>query len=105
MQTTYYSSVFSTQTNRIGSSMVTGDENTIKLIYAIHDITLMVTLSISGTWSNDHSRTFRVSYPDDDYGEVCANGNAPCVIKGEGNYMITVDADAPRYCKTFGDGP
>src|SRR5262245_4876059 len=98
MQTNYYSSVFSTQTNRISSSMVTGDENTIKLIYAIQDITLMVTLTISGTWSNDHSRTFRVSYPDDDYGEACANGNASCVIN-DGNYMITGVEDAPGHCR------
>ncbi len=84
--------------------MVRGNENTIKLIYAIKDITLMVTLNISGTWNNDHSRTFRVSYPDDDYGEVCANGNAPCMTESKGNRMIIGDADALVYCKTFGDG-
>ena len=65
----------------------------------------MVTLNISGTWNNGYSRTFRVSYPDDDYGEVCANGNAPCMIEGKGNRMIIGDADALVHCKTFGDEP
>ena len=82
--------------------MVTRDEDTIKLIYPIQDITLMVTLNISGTWSNGHSKTFRVSYPDDDYGEVCAKGNAPCVIKADGNYVIAGVEDAPGHCR---DGP
>ena len=84
--------------------MVTGNENTIKLIYAIQDITLMVISTISGIWSNGHIRTFRGSHPDDDYGELLVNGNAPCVIEGDGNYMITGDADAMGHCKTFGDG-
>ena len=85
--------------------MVTGNENTIKLIYATQDITLMVISNISGTGSNGHIRTFRGSHADDDYGEVHANGNAPCVIEGDGNYMIIGNADALGYCKTFGDGP
>jgi len=86
--------------------MVTGDENSIKLIYATqYIITLMVTLNTSRTWSNDHTRVFRVSYPYDDYRERCANGNAPCVVIGDGNYMITGHADVPGHCKTFGDGP
>jgi hypothetical protein len=85
--------------------MVTGNENTIKLIYAIQDITLMVISKISGIWSNGHIRTFRGSHPDDDYGKVLVNGNVPCVIEGDGNYMITGDADALGHCKTFGDGP
>ena len=29
---------------------------------------------------------------------------SPCMIEGNGNCMITRDADALRYCKTFGDG-
>ena len=81
------------------------ETKTIKLIYAIQDITLMVISNISGTWSSGHNRTFRGSDPDDDNGDVRANGNAPCVIEGDGNYMITGDADALGYCKTFGDGP
>ena len=85
--------------------MVTGNENNIKLIYAIQDITLMAISNISGIWSKVHNRTFRGSHPDDDYGEVRVNGNAPCVIEGDGNYMITGDADALGHCKTFGDGP
>jgi hypothetical protein len=85
--------------------MVTGNENAIKLIYAIQDITLMVRLNISGTWNNDHNRTFRASYPDDDNGEVFANGNAPYMIEGKGNCMIIGDEDALVHCKTFGDGP
>src|SRR5262245_11522436 len=105
MKTTYWSSVSSTETNRFVSSMVTDDENTIKLIYALQAIILMMTLDISGILNNGHSRTFRMSYTDYDYGEVCANGYAPCVIKGDGNYMITVDEDGSGHCKTFGDGP
>jgi len=85
--------------------MVTGNENTIKLIYAIQEITLMVIPNMSGTWSNGRNRTFRGSDPDDDNDKVRANGNAPCVIEGNGNCMITGDADALRHCKTFGDGP
>ncbi len=85
--------------------MITGNENTIKLIYAIQDIALMVMLSISGTWSNGHKRDFSRSHPDDDNGEVPANGNPPCVIEGNGNCMIYGDADTLGHCKTFGDGP
>jgi hypothetical protein len=88
------------------------ETKTIKLIYAIQDITLMVISNISGTWSSGHNRTFRGSDPDDVNGEVRANGNAPCVIEvnapcvieGDDNYMITGDADAFGYCN-FGDGP
>jgi hypothetical protein len=64
----------------------------------------MVISNNTGTWSSGHNR-IRGSDPDDDNGEVGANGNAPCVIEGDGNYMITGDADAFGYCKTFGDGP
>lgn len=85
--------------------MVTGNENTIKLIYAIQDITLMVISNISGIWSKVHNGTFRGSHPDDHYGEVDVNGNAPCVIEGDGNYTITGDADALGHYKTFGDWP
>jgi hypothetical protein len=65
----------------------------------------MVISNISGTWNSGHNRTFRGSDPDDVNGEVYANGNAPCVIEGDGNCMITGDADALGYSKTFGDGP
>lgn len=85
--------------------MVTGNENTIKLIYAIQEITLMGISNMSGTWSNGRNRTFRGSDPDDDNDKVLGNGNSPCVIDGNGNCMITGNADAPRHCKTFGDGP
>lgn len=85
--------------------MVTGNENTIKLIYAIEDITLMMILNIYGIWNNGHNRTFRRYYPDDDNGEVFASGNVPCMIEGKGNCMIIGDEDALVHCKTFGDGP
>lgn len=85
--------------------MVTANENNIKLIYAIQDITLMVIFNISGTRSNGDKRTFRGSDPDDHKGEISANGNAPYVIEGNGNCMISGDADALGHCKTFGDGP
>jgi len=65
----------------------------------------MVISNISGTWSSGHNRTFRGSDPDYYNYEVRANGNAPCVIEGDGNYMITGDADALGYCKTLGDAP
>ena len=65
----------------------------------------MVISNICGTWNSGHNRTFRGSDPEDDNGKVCANGNAPCVIEGTGNCMITGDANALGYCKTFGDGP
>ena len=55
--------------------------------------------------SSGYNRTFRGSDPDDDNGEVRVNGNTTCVIGGDGNYMITGDADTFGYCKTFGDGP
>ena len=55
-----------------------GNENSIKLIYAIQDITLMVVFNISETWSNGHKRIFRGFDPEDDKVEVRANGNIPC---------------------------
>jgi hypothetical protein len=85
--------------------MLTVNENTIKLIYVTQDITLMVISNISGTWNSGHIRTFRGSRPDDGYGDVYANGNAPHVIEGDGNYMIIGDTDAHGCCKTFGDWP
>ncbi len=90
--------------NKAGS-MVTGNENTVKLIYAIQDITLMIILNTSGTRSNGHDRTFRGSDPDDDKDKVNTNGNDPNVIEGNGNCMIQGDADTLGHCKTFGDGP
>ena len=85
--------------------MVTGNKNNIKLIYPIHDIILMVILNIPGTRSNSHNRTFRGSDPDDDKGQVPANDNAPYVIEGNGNCIISGDADPLEHCNTFGDGP
>ena len=85
--------------------MVTGNKNTIKLIYAIQDIILMVIFNMSGAWSSGHNRAFRGSDPDDDKGQVRANSNAPCVIEGNGNCRISGDADPLGHCKTFGDGP
>ena len=85
--------------------MVARNENTIKLIYAIQDITLMIISNIFGIWSNGRITGFRGSHPDGDYREVRVNGNAPCVIEGDDNYMITRNADALGYCKTLRDGP
>ena len=64
----------------------------------------MMISNMSGTWSSNRNRTFKGSDPDDD-NTVLVNSNSPCVIEGNGNCMITGDADAPRHCKTFGDGP
>jgi hypothetical protein len=58
-----------------------------------------------GGCSNGHNRTFSVSDRDHDIGEVYVNGNAPFMIEGNSNCMITGDADADPlgHCKTFGD--
>jgi hypothetical protein len=85
--------------------MVTRNENTIKLIYAIQDITLMLIINMSGAWSNGHNRTLRGSDRDHHKGEVHANSNALCVIERNGNYMIIGDADPLGHCKTFGEWP
>ena len=84
--------------------MITGSGNTIKLIYAIQEITLMMISNMSGIWSNGRNRTFRGSDPDYYNDKVLVNGNTSRIIAGNGNCMITGDADALRYCKTFGDG-
>ena len=65
----------------------------------------MVIFNISETWSNGRNRTFRGSDRDHDKGEVRANGNAPFVIEGNGNCMISGDADPLGHCKSFGDWP
>ncbi len=65
----------------------------------------MVILNIPGTRSNGHNRTLRRSDREHDKGEVRANGNAPYVIEGNGNCIISGDADPLEHCNTFGDGP
>ena len=69
--------------------MVTGNENTFKLIYSIQEnIRLMVIIfDISGMWSNGPNRSFRWFDPDDDKIEVRAAGNMPC-IDSNGNCTI-----------------
>lgn len=84
--------------------MVTESENTIKLIYPIQEITLMMISNMTGIWSNGHNRTFRGSDPDDHNDKVLVKDNTPWVIEGYDNCMITGDADALRHCKIFGDG-
>ena len=75
---------------------------TIKLIYRIEDIILwMVILNISETWNNGHNTTFRDSYLEDDNSEILPNGNAPYVIKGNGD---CVHVDSLGVSKNFGDG-
>jgi hypothetical protein len=64
----------------------------------------MVILDISETWNNDHNATFRESYLGDENCEILANGNAPYVIKDNGNCMIIGHADALGASKNFGDG-
>jgi hypothetical protein len=85
--------------------MVIGNENTIKLIYAIRDITLMLIYNMSGAWSKGHNTTFRRSDRDHDKGEVRPNGNAPCMVEGNGNCTVTGDADSLGHYKTFGGWP
>ena len=87
--------------------MVAANEKTIKLIYEIQDINLMLIFNMFGAWPNDHNRTLRGSDCDRNTGEVCANGNAPHVIERSfrSNCMITGNADSLEYCRTFGDLP
>lgn len=63
----------------------------------------MVILNISETWNNGHNPTFRESYLEDDNSEILPDGNAPYVIKGNGDCMIIVHADALGASKNFGD--
>jgi hypothetical protein len=66
--------------------------------------TLMAILNLSETWNNGHNTAFRDSYLDDDNSKILPNGNAPYVIKGNGDCMIIVHADALGASKNFGDG-
>ena len=84
--------------------MIIWNENTIKLIYEVQYITPMVILSIFGIRSIDCNRTFKGSDPNDDSDELCSNGNAPRMIEGNSNNMITRVAYALGH-KTFGEGP
>jgi hypothetical protein len=63
----------------------------------------MVILSIFGIRSIDCYRTFKGSDPNDDSDELCSNGNAPRMIEGNSNNMITRVAYALGH-KTFGEG-
>lgn len=69
--------------------MIIWNENTIKLIYEVQYITPMVILSIFGIRSIGCYRTFKGSDPNDDNDELCSNGNAPHMIEGNSNSMIT----------------
>lgn len=83
--------------------MIIWNENTIKLIYEVQYITPMVILSIFGIRSIGCYRTFKGSDPNDDSDELCSNGNAPRMIEGNSNNMITRVAYALGH-KTFGEG-
>jgi hypothetical protein len=83
--------------------MIIWDENTIKLIYEVQYITPMVILNIFGIRSTGCNRTFKGSDPNDDNDELCSNGNAPRMIEGKGNSMITRIAYALGH-KNFGEG-
>lgn len=87
----------------MSGSMIIWNENTIKLIYEVQYITPMVILSIFGIRSIDCYRTFKGSDPNDDSDELCSNGNAPRMIEGNSNNMITRVAYALGH-KTFGEG-
>ena len=84
--------------------MIIWNENTIKLIYEVQYITLMVILSKFGIRSIGCYRTFKGSDPNDDNDELCSNGNAPRMMEGNGNSMNTRVAYALGH-KTFGEGP
>lgn len=50
----------------------------------------MLILNIFGLRSIGYNRTFKVSNPNGDINEgLCSNGNALCMIEGNGNSMIT----------------
>jgi hypothetical protein len=85
--------------------MITWNENIIKLIYDVRYITSMAILNVFEIMSNGLNRTFRGSDPIDYNDEVfdIDNGNVLYMIKGNGNSMITLFADALRH-KTFGEG-
>lgn len=87
----------------MSGSMIIWNENTIKLIYEVQYITPMVILSIFGIRSIGCYRTFKGSDPNDDSDELCSNGNAPRMIEGNSNNMITRVAYALGH-KTFGEG-
>ena len=84
--------------------MIISNENPIKLIYEVQYITPMVILNIFGIRSINCNRTFKGTDPNDDNDELCSNGNAPRVVDGSGNSMITRAAYALGH-KTFGEGP
>ena len=73
----------------MSGSMIIWNENTIKLIYEVQYITPMVILGIFGIRSIGCYRTFKGSDPNDDNDELCTNGNAPRMIEGNSNSMIT----------------
>ena len=73
----------------MSGSMIIWNENTIKLIYEVQYITPMVILSIFGIRSIGCYRAFKGSDPNDDNDELCSNGNAPRMIEGNSNNMIT----------------
>ena len=54
----------------------------------------MMISNMSGIWSNGRNRTFRGSDPEDYNDKVLVNDNTPWTIEGNGNCMITGDADA-----------
>ena len=82
--------------------MIIWNKNTIKLIYEVQYITPMVILNIFRISSNVRNRTFKGSDPNDDNDELCSNGNAPRMVEGSGNSMITRVAYALEH-KTFGE--
>ena len=83
--------------------MVTGNNDIMKLIYEIQDITLMLIFNMSEGWSNGHSIVFLVFDCDQVRSEVCNNSNALSMIEDMANCMINGDADTLRHCKSFGD--
>ena len=56
----------------------------------------MVILNISETWNNGHNTTFRDSYLEDDNSEILPNGNAPYVIKRNGDCVHVDSLGLPR---------
>ena len=87
----------------MSGSMIRWNKNTIKLIYEVHYITLMVILMIFGIRSNVLNRTFKGCDPNHDNDELYSNGNTPRMMEDNGNSMTTRVAYALRH-KTFGEG-
>jgi len=64
----------------------------------------MVILDISKRCNIDLSSNFRLSYLENNSGEILSDGNSSILLIGNGNYRIIRHADSLVDSKYFGDG-